>query len=389
MSSRTRWLVLLVSTPLVVFLVVGALLGQAFAREGTYQHLRVFEDVVSLIMGSYVEPVDVDKVMGGAMRGLSEGLDADSAYLDPLQAKAVEAGAALPPGTIGLELTRGYYLRVIASRDGSPAAAAGLATGDYVRSIDGTSTRQLSALEGMRLLRGPVGSKVVLTVLRGSASDPREMTFVRAAQATTGDVSGKLQAPGIGYVRLAAFDGGVAGRLESQVSALAKAGAQSLVVDIRHTAEGKFDDGIAAARLFVPSGTLSARETRSGKEGVVTAASGDGRITMPIVLLSSAGTSGAAEIFAAALVDNKRATLVGERTLGRAGLQKLVKLPDGSGLWITYTRYLTPSGAAIHGTGLAPAVEIEPPDVEFGDPPPTSDPMLDKAVEQLLPKKAA
>jgi carboxyl-terminal processing protease len=388
MSSRTRWLVLLVSTPLVAFLVVGGLLGQAFAREGTYPHLRVFEDVVSLIIGSYVEPVDVDKVMVGAMRGLSEGLDADSAFLEPAQAKAFESAGAVPPGTIGLELTRGYYLRVIAARDGSPAAAAGLTTGDYVRSIDGASTRSLSAVEGMRLLRGAVGSKVVLTVLRGSASDPRDITLVRAASAAR-DVTSKLQAPGIGYVRVAAFDNGVAERLESQIAGLSKAGATTLILDLRNTAEGRVEEGIAAARLFVASGTLSARETRAGKEGVVTAAAGDGRITLPVVLLSTTGTSGAAEVFAAALLDNKRATLVGERTLGRAGAQKLVKLPDGSALWMTYARYLTPSGATIHGTGIAPAVEVEQPDVEFGDPPPTSDPILDKALEHVSAKKAA
>jgi carboxyl-terminal processing protease len=388
MSSRTRWLVLLVSTPLVAFLIIGGLLGQAFAREGSYKHLRVFEDVVSLIVGSYVEPVDVDKVMGGAMRGLSEGLDADSAFLEPPQAKAIESGAPLPPGGVGLELTRGYYLRVIAARDGSPAAAAGLTTGDYVRSIDGASTRTLSAIEGMRLLRGAVGSKVALTVLRGSASDPRDVTLVRTAPGN-GDVSGKLQAPGIGYVRVAAFDRGVSGRLDTQIASLRKAGASTVILDLRNTAEGAIDEGIAAARLFVSSGTLSARETRAGKEGTVTADAGDGKITIPVVLLSSTGTSGAAEVFAAALLDNKRATLVGERTLGRAALQKLVKLPDGSALWMTYARYLTPAGAAIHGTGIAPAVEVEQPEVEFGDPPPATDPILDKAIEHLSAKRAA
>ena len=97
------------------------------------------------------------------------------------------------------------------------------------------------------------------------------------------------------------------------------------------------------------------------------AAAGDGKSTLPVVLLTTTGTSGAAEVFAAALADNKRATLVGERTLGRAGLQKLVKLPDGSGLWMTWARYVAPSGTVIHGTGLEPSVEVEQPDVEFGE----------------------
>src|SRR5215475_449832 len=114
MTSRTRLIVLLVSTPLVAFVVIGGLLGRTFAKEGTYPHLRIFEDVVSLIAGNYVEEVDVDKVMSGAMRGLAEGLDADSAWLTPEQAKATESDPVVTGamasniGTIGLELTRGY-----------------------------------------------------------------------------------------------------------------------------------------------------------------------------------------------------------------------------------------------------------------------------------------
>jgi len=396
MTSRTRWIVLLVSTPLVAFVVIGGLLGRAFAKEGTYPHLRIFEDVVSLIVGNYVEAVDVDKVMGGAMRGLAEGLDADSAYLTPDLAKIVEGdastGGTLPAGvgTPGVELTRGYYLRVIAARDESSAAKAGLQTGDYVRAIDGQPTRSLSAIEGMRLLRGPIGSKVTLTVLRGSANDPRDIALVREA-APRNDVTGRIQAPGVGYVRIAAFGAGVQSRLESQVAALTKAGAAKLLVDLRGTAQGSYDEGVRAARLFVASGTLSSRETRAGKDIVASASAGDGKVTAPVVLLTSTGTSGAAEIFAAALVDNKRATIVGERTLGRAGLQKLVKLPDGSALWMTWARYVSPSGTMIHGTGLEPSVEVEQPDAEFGDPPPTADPILEKALEQFTApaKKAA
>jgi carboxyl-terminal processing protease len=139
----------------------------------------------------------------------------------------------------------------------------------------------------------------------------------------------------------------------------------------------------------IPGKTISSRETKAGKEGVVTTAAGDGNVTTPLVLLTTNGTSGAAEIFAAALLDNKRATIVGEHTLGRAGIQKLVKLPDGSALYMTVARYLGPAGTAIHGTGLAPTVDVDQPDRDFGAAPPTTDPILDKALEQLSAKKAA
>ena len=134
MSSRTRLSVLLLSTPVLVFVLVGGLIGkETSSGDQMFQHLRVFEDVVSLVMSNYVEDVKVDKVMEGAMRGLADGLDPDSAYLNPKQAKAIEAGEVLPEGEVGLELTRQYYLRVVAARDGSAAAKAGLQTGDYVR----------------------------------------------------------------------------------------------------------------------------------------------------------------------------------------------------------------------------------------------------------------
>ena len=299
------------------------------------------------------------------------------------------AGAA----DVGIDLTRQYYLRVVSARDGSPAEKAGLRTGDSVRAIDGQPTRNMSAVEGMRLLRGPVGSKVTLTLLRDSLADPHQVTLVREAEPAT-VVSGHIQTgntPGIGYVRVAAFTPGVAAKLQTEVAALTKQGATRLVVDLRGTSEGSYDEGIKAARLFIPAGgTIVSLESK----GVTTAAvqkaiKGDGTITVPVVLLSTTGTSGASEVFAAALLDNKRATLVGERTIGRAGLQKLVKLPDGSALWMTYARYLAPSGTAIHGTGLTPSVEVEEPDLEFGAPRPTTDPILDKGLEQFAMKKAA
>jgi carboxyl-terminal processing protease len=166
---------------------------------------------------------------------------------------------------------------------------------------------------------------------------------------------------------------------------LTAAGARALIVDVRRTAEGVIEHGIATARLFVKSGTLTSKGVRpdegqkeARKEPIV-ANPGDGIIDLPIQVLISAGTTGAAEVFAAALDGNKRADLIGEHTLGRAAAQKLVKLPESRGLWLTYARYHTPAGEPIHGTGLKPDVAVDEPDVEFGAASPTSDPMLEAA----------
>src|SRR5688572_25890795 len=137
MTSRTRLFVLAISTPVIVFAVIGGYLGQAMTRDDTYQHLRVFEDVISLVVHNYVEEVDVADAMKGAMIGLADGLDADSAYLTAPLVKALESNEASGAADVGLELTRQYYLRVISARDASPAAKAGIRTGDYIRAING------------------------------------------------------------------------------------------------------------------------------------------------------------------------------------------------------------------------------------------------------------
>ena len=420
MTLKTRLSVLLLSTPALLFVVVGGLMGNVLTPRGdeAFTHLRVFDDVVTLVLGNYVEEVKIDRAMEGALKGLAEGLDPDSAYLNPQQVAEIQSGAALPDGDVGLELTRQYYLRVIAARDDSPAAKAGLQTGDYVRGINGKPTRDMSVFEGSRLLRGQPGSKVTLTVIRGNAAEPHEVSLVREKPAAT-IVSGRSVSPEVGYVRVSSFRTGVVEQLKKQVADLARAGAKSVIIDVRHTAEGPFENGIAAARLFVKSGTLAMKGGREHdqKEGkdpkakdqkakttgaekipvpqaagreTMAAQAGDGAIDLPVQVLVTSGTSGAAEIFAAALDGNKRADLVGEHTLGRAGIQKLVKLPENRGLWLTYARYLTPSGEAIHGKGLKPDVEVEDLDVmEFGAAQTsTADPILDAAVARIA-KKAA
>jgi carboxyl-terminal processing protease len=391
MSSRTRVIVMAISAPVIVFAIVGGFLGRVIAggQQQTFQSLKIFGDVVDLIRSSYVEDANIDKVMKGAMHGLVEGLDPDSAYLTVDQVKQVESGAPAPTGGVGLELTRQYYLRVIAARDGSPAAKAGLQTGDYIRAIGQTATRDMSVWEGMRALRGVPGTKVSITVIRGNAQDPHVVELTRESE-TPGQVTGRVAAPGVGYIRIAAMSGVTATQVKSQVADLSKGGAQKLVIDIRRVSSGSLDDGIALARLFVPTGTLAIRESKGGVKENVTAASGDGAIALPVTLLVDTGTSGPAELFASALLGNKRADTIGEHTIGRAATQKLVKLPDGSGLWLSTVRYLTPSGTPLHEKGLEPTVAVDEPEAaDFGSPRPTADPILDKALERLGTKKAA
>lgn len=388
MSSRTRLVVMSISAPVIAFAIVGGFLGKVMAREDSYPQLKIFGDVVDMISSSYVEEVNMDKVMVGAMKGLADNLDPDSAYLTPSQVKQVESGAALPAGDVGLEITRQYYLRVIAARDNSPAAKAGLRTGDYIRMIDETPTREMSVWEGVRVLRGAPGTKVKLTVIRGNAADPHVVELTRETEAAS-QVSHHIAAPGVGYLRIAAIGPTTTSEVKAQAAELAKQGATKLVVDVRRTSTGSPQEGLDIAKLFVANGTLAMREAKSGTRETI-AATGSAAVTAPVDVLIDTGTSGAAELFASAVAGNKRGDLVGERTIGRAAEQKLFKLPDGSGLWLSTVKYLTPAGTALHEKGLEPTIAVDEPDVtEFGAQPPAGDPVLDKALEQLSGKKAA
>ncbi len=381
--SKTRLFVLAVSTPIIAFAIVGGFLGHAMTRDDTYRHLQVFEDVITLVLNNYVEQVNVDHVMKGAMRGLADGLDADSAYLSADQVKQIERNEPSGPAGIGLELTRQYYLRVVAARDDSPAARAGLRPGDYVRAIDDLPTRNMSAWEGERRLHGPAGSRVRLTVIRGNAADPHVVDLIRENRPVPG-IKNRMMDPRTGYVRLTDFEPKVPDQVRAEIATLTKSGATRVIIDLRGAAWGELDNGVAAARLFVPSGTLAVRQGKGDVRETISAGTGDGALAgLSVALLIDQGTSGAAEVFAAALSGNKRATLVGEKTLGRAARQKLMKLPDGSGLWLSNIRFLTPSGAVIHEKGLTPDVDVDQPEIEFGQAPPAEDATIQKAVETL------
>ena len=384
MTHRTRWLVFAISTPLVVLVAVGGLIGAAPAapvdEQRGFAHLRVFEDVLSLITNAYVEEVAIDPVMDGAMRGLADGLDAESAYLTPAEVEAFDAGKESAPADVGLVVARQIYLRVIGVRDDSPAARAGLHSGDFIRAIDGQPTRDMSTYRGTRLLGGRAGSAVKLVVIRSNPADPHEITLTREAPGNRLAAGRRIDARTV-VVRVRSFAAGTAAAVKTELESLTVTADTSVLLDVRNVADGTAGDGAALARLFVKYGPLATSAGRDGRDEVVIAPEpGDGAFAMPLIVLVSNGTAHAAEVFAAAVQGNGRGKLVGEPTPGLAGEQTLVRLPAGHGLWMTHRRYLSASGKPIHGEGLEPDVAVAEPVVEFGEPVPSSDPVLDRAL---------
>lgn len=382
---KTR-IIVCASLPLIAFALVGGYYARAAGGEEaeTYRHLRVFEDVVSLISNNYVELVDLDGVLQGALRGLAEGLDSDSTHVSPSDARWIESGQPLPEARIGLEVTRRYYLQVIAARDGSPAAEAGIAPGDYVRAIDGDPTRLLSVIEGKQRLHGDPGTAVTLSLIRGSTQEPYDIELVREKLAPAA-VDGRLlaEAADVGYLRVPAFHEGAAAGIASAAAALEAEGAAHLIVDVRGAAEGAYAAALAAARLFVADGTLAIREENGDVRTPLEATAGEDAIALPLTLLIDFGSSGPAEVFVAALAENGRAATVGGRTSGRTGLQRLVPLPDGSGLWLSWARYLTGSGEPIAPAGIAPEIGVAVDLPELGEPLPEEDAILERALEEI------
>lgn len=388
MSSRTRQFTLILSVPLLAFVLVGGLLGKTITRSNTYQQLRIFEDVISLVTNNYVEEVEIDRVMTGALRGLVDSLDADSAYLTVEQVTKMESGYPTSEADVGLSLTRRYYLQTIAARDGSAAEQSGLEPGDYIRTIDGKSTRNMSVFEGSKLLRGEEGSVVSLTVIRGDATDPKNIELMRRLPLPP-TVSTEFAELGTGYIRISAFGPKITQLIEAETTSLLNKHITNLIIDVRRTAEGPLSSGLTTARLFVSEGILGSLEIRGTEPKSVVANPNISLTALPIAVLIDAGTAGAAELFAAALSGNNRAELIGMQTAGRVGLQELVKLPDGSGLWLTHGRYLNPSNQPIHEVGLEPDIHVNVPSHEFGTTQSDTDPILERAFEYLNLKKVA
>ena len=380
MTSRSRFVLSLASTAVVLFLASGPMMRKALGDTG-YTQLSIFHEVVSLIERNYVDPVNMDRTLDAAEAGLLEALDGDSGYLEPAEFKALQT-ARPAVGETGIVLGRRFgFLTVIATRPDSPARKAGLKAGDFIKTIDGRHTHNIGVAKGEQMLAGDPGTSVKVAIFK-SGTDAVESTIVRE-RARPNPASSRLLDGGIGYIAIPEIGDGGATALRASLATLQAQGARSVILDLRSSATGALKNAVPLAEVFMKGGVVAKIATRNAAEQTLTASAATPAYDGPLAVLVDRGTAGAAEIVAGGLVDAGRASLYGENTFGRAGVQKQIALESGGGLLLTVSRYLTPKGQPINGKGIQPKTLVRNPESleSFGAP--GKDPVLDKAIEAL------
>ncbi|HPR02975.1 MAG TPA: S41 family peptidase [Deltaproteobacteria bacterium] len=351
---------------LIVAGLVGLLLLQhteALNAEtpGIFPELQKFTDCLDLIDKYYVEEVTPGKLIEGAIKGMTSTLDPHSTYLSKEDYKEMQISTTGSFGGLGIELgLRDSQLTVITPIEGTPAFKAGIRPGDRILKIDSTATTDMSLEEAVKLLRGPKGSKVTLTIGRESEEKPIEVTITRAIIHIDSVISQTLE-PGYGYIRIRNFQVDTSDAVRKAMQGMLKAGTlKGLVLDLRYNPGGLLDQAIAVSDLFLNDGKIVYTDGRKPEDRVEYKAHKEGTYNgFPIVVIINGGTASAAEIVSGALQDNNRAVIVGVRSFGKASVQTIRPLQDGSALKLTIARYYTPSGRSIQAKGIEPDVVVE------------------------------
>ncbi len=364
MSIRSKLTLVTLSAFIAIYSIVGGMLSRsnnsfvrAIAQPGPYPQLRIFEEVVRHIVNDYVEKPDLEKVRIGALRGLTDGLDPYSAYLLPPQVKDYQANKD-KGDTTGMVIGQySGFAYVIAIVPGSPADKAGIRVGDVIEYIDGHATRDLDLYDVKLLLMGAPGSSVELTLINRKTEKLKLLRGnVAPAQAES-----RLIESQIGYVKVPILNKGQAATVGTAIKDVIKKGAKSIILDLRDSAGGELNEGVSVADFFIKTGTISKTIGRKDKIVATHEAMADNDLTeLPVAVIIDKTTAGASEVVAAAIMENKRGEVIGERTLfGMGSEQQLFPLDDGSALLLTTARFAAPSGKIFMTDGVTPSVEVK------------------------------
>ena len=398
MSTKIKTFILVASAGVLLFSLAGQFGAVRASNDGSYKQMEVYSEVLSRVRSEYVEEPNLPAVTDGALHGLLESLDSNSSYLNPEQYKEYKQSNRTAKGDIGAAVSKRFgYASVVSVIPGGPADKAGLQDTDILEAIEGKSTREMSLAQIRGLLMGEPGSNVNLTVVRARRSEPQKVVITRDVVSIP-PVTEKMLQDGIAEIHVDALTKGKSAEIANKIRAEQKAGAKKLILDLRDCAAGEESEGIATANLFLNHGTITYLQGQKYPRESFNADPTKEVTKLPLVVLVNKGTAGPAEIVAAAVLENARGDVVGDKTFGEGSVQKLIELPDGGALILSIAKYYSPQGKAIQDAAVTPNIAVAdasddvvlpdedenavPADVEKKQPP-ENDEQLQKAIEVL------
>jgi carboxyl-terminal processing protease len=359
MPTKLKITVLASSLAILLFTIVGGYVNvRASSNDGAYRQLSVYSEVLSRIRLEYVEEPNITGVTEGALHGLLESLDANSSYLSADEYKRYKAMKLEGKADIGATVSKRFgYAAVVAVIPGGPADKAGVDNSDIIESIEGKSTHDMSLAEIHGLLAGEVGSTVNVAVVRPRRAEPQKIVITRD-MVTIPPVSDKMMADNVGYIQVDSFPEGKSQEIAGKIRDLQKQGAKKLVLDLRNSAGGTEAEGVATANLFLDHGTITYLQGQKYPREAFNADPTKDVTKLPVVVLVNRGTAGPAEIVAAAILENARGDVVGDKTFGDGSVQKVIEMRDNSALILSVAKYYSPSGKAIQDVAVTPNVAV-------------------------------
>ena len=362
MSKKIQVLLLTSSMLIIAFVLIGSFgvhaSGASSSGDVTLKHIGVYSEVLYRVRAEYVEEPNMSTVTNGALHGLLESLDADSSYLSPSEYKVFKQKKTDGKASIGATVSKRFgYAAIISVLPGGPADKAGLNSGDIIETVEGLSTHDLSLAAVKNHLVGEPGSRLELTIIRTRKIEPQKITVVRDVVAPPA-VTETLGADNTGVIKAMALTKGKAADVAAKIKSLQSKGAKRLVLDLRYDSEGDEEEGVAVANLFLGKGTIATLQGQKVEKVVYTADPQKKITDLPVAVLVNRGTAGAAEVVAAAIQDNLRGDVVGDKTFGEGSVQKLIEVPDGSALILSVAKYYTSNGKVIQDTGITPNVLV-------------------------------
>jgi carboxyl-terminal processing protease len=327
-----------------------------------YENLQIFSDVLDIVKENYVQEVESEELVEGAISGMLRTLDPHSSYLDPDAYKELQVETKGSFGGIGIEITiRDGVLTVVSPLEGTPAYELGIQAGDQIIRVDGEPTKEMTLMEAVKKMRGPKGTNVVLTIMREEFTKPQDFVVTRATIAIR-SVRSKTLEPGYGYIRLSQFQSSTARDLRKEIANLEKENKslKGLILDLRNNPGGLLDQAVKVSDEFLNEGLIVYTGGRLKSQDMRFEAHMNTRShSYPIVVLVNEGSASAAEIVAGALQDHKRAVVVGVKTFGKGSVQTVMPLRNGAALRLTTALYYTPSGRSIQAKGIEPDIVVE------------------------------